>query len=224
VVCSAACWDAEPADRPAGSADVIELLLLRHAESTWNVERRWSGQSDPPLSDRGRAQTREFAQQLPKGHYTGVVTSDLARARETGEIIAEALGLPAPREVSGLRERDTGAWTAKTETEIEEAWPGWLDRRSRGELKQLPDGEPEAAFDDRIVAAVLDVAAAEPSGPVIVVAHSGALRALQRRYGVSCERGNLQGVRLAVDGDSIRQLEPEPWAPGAATNSKATKS
>jgi len=72
------------------------LTFLRHGESVGNAEARRQGQKDYPLNDTGRAQARALARrwQEEKVTFDKIISSPLARARETAEIISEALGLP----------------------------------------------------------------------------------------------------------------------------------
>lgn len=183
---------------------MVEMLVLRHGESEWNAERRWTGQADPLLSAAGRASTLQLAEELAEVGFGGVAASDLRRARETAQILADVLGLPAPRLVAGLRERDTGQWTGRTRAEIDRQWPGWLDRWRREELVELPEGEPRAAFDRRVLSALADVATYAGADPLLVVGHAGTLRALERHCAISARRRNLEGVWLAVEGRSVR--------------------
>ena len=101
------------------------LLIVRHGQSTWNADGRWQGQADPPLSALGAAQAQAAADVVPDVDL--MVASDLARARQTAEIIATARQLSAVRLDERLRERNSGDWTGFTREEIELAWPGWLD-------------------------------------------------------------------------------------------------
>src|SRR5581483_6290832 len=70
------------------------LLLARHGETDWNRERRWQGHADTPLNEAGRDQARALAASLRRDPPVAVYSSDLARARETAEIVAQALRLP----------------------------------------------------------------------------------------------------------------------------------
>ena len=89
------------------------LVVIRHGESVYNAERRMQGQADPPLTARGREQA-VAARGLIKGRsFDRVLSSDLARARET----AELLGLE-PEFEPRLREREMGAWTDRLIDEI----------------------------------------------------------------------------------------------------------
>jgi broad specificity phosphatase PhoE len=88
------------------------LLLVRHGETDWNRDGRWQGGSDTRLNDLGREQARALAERLD-GSIDVLYSSDLARARETAEIVAAKLGLEVhvdPR----LRERSFGSWEGRT--------------------------------------------------------------------------------------------------------------
>ena len=87
----------------------MRLVLIRHAESTWNASGRWQGQSDVPLSPRGQLQVRALAGRLWELEADRLIASDLRRAQET----AMALGEPEldPR----FREIDVGEWAGDPE-------------------------------------------------------------------------------------------------------------
>src|SRR5205807_6477394 len=93
------------------------LLLVRHGETDWNRDGRWQGHSDTRLNERGREQARELAGQIDGVDV--IYSSDLARARETAEILAAELGIEVHVD-QRLRERGFGAWEGLTSTEIED--------------------------------------------------------------------------------------------------------
>jgi broad specificity phosphatase PhoE len=179
---------------------VSRLLLLRHAQSTWNAERRWQGWADPSLSDIGRDQAQAAARALRGGGFGVVVASDLARARETAEIVAGVLGLGDVEIEPGLRERDVGAWSGLTTDEIEARWPGQLAAWRAGELTAIPEGEGDIA--DRVVSAVERVSLLHRGDTVLAVTHGGVIRTLERHLGVepSIVR-NLGGRWVSMNGD-----------------------
>ena len=80
--------------RLATVAAVTTLLLARHGETDWNREGRWQGWADPPLNETGRAQARALAEQLRDTPFDAVYSSDLRRAHETAEIVAEPHSVP----------------------------------------------------------------------------------------------------------------------------------
>jgi len=84
---------------------VTELLLVRHGETDWNAAGRLQGHTDRPLSDHGREQARRLADELAGEDLEAIYASDLARARETAEIVGERLQLPVVLDPD-LREKD----------------------------------------------------------------------------------------------------------------------
>jgi broad specificity phosphatase PhoE len=155
---------------------VTTILLARHGESDWNRAGRWQGHADRPLTDRGREQARALAERLADTELDAVYSSDLARARETAEIVAAPRGLRV-HELAGLREVDVGAWSGLTRAEAEERFPEHYRRWVAGE-EGWDDGETYAELSDRVVAAVRTIAAERPDDRILVVAHGGSIRAI----------------------------------------------
>jgi broad specificity phosphatase PhoE len=176
------------------------ILLVRHGESVWNAEGRWQGAANPPLSDTGRAQGRAVAAAVAGEGFDSVVSSDLDRARETAQIVADILGLAAPRVDAGWRERDVGEISGHTRAEIEQKWPGLLERWRRGELDSMPGGEGEIT--PRVVAALERVAYEHDGACTLVVTHGGVIGAVDNWLGNPYLRvGNVQGRWLSVRDD-----------------------
>jgi broad specificity phosphatase PhoE len=71
---------------------VTELLLVRHGETDWNAEGRLQGHTDRPLNEYGRRQAQRLADELAGEELEAIYSSDLARARETAEIVGERSG------------------------------------------------------------------------------------------------------------------------------------
>jgi len=103
----------------------VRILLARHGETVFNVEGRWQGQSDSPLTERGRAQARELARALVSEAIAAVYSSDLGRASETASVVAAAHGLPVVTDTR-LREVHVGEWTGLGRAEIDAAFPNGL--------------------------------------------------------------------------------------------------
>ncbi len=86
------------------------LVILRHGQSQWNLENRFTGWTDVPLTDRGRADAATAARSLTEFTFDAAWTSRLQRASETLEIILRTLGqedIPSERD-SALNERHYG--------------------------------------------------------------------------------------------------------------------
>jgi broad specificity phosphatase PhoE len=156
---------------------VTTLLLVRHGETDWNRDGRWQGHSDTHLNDVGREQAAALAAELDGVDV--IYSSDLARARETAEIVAGRLDLPVHLDAR-LRERSFGAWEGKTGPEIESEFAAahaqWLAGGAGAD-----DAEPFAEFAARIESFVADVLERHPEETVLIVAHGGSIRVIHAR-------------------------------------------
>lgn len=154
------------------------LILIRHGESTWNQERRIQGNSDPGLSDRGRAQAALLADRLKGRPFAGLHTSTLRRALETAAVLGDALGLD-PQPADGLREINLGTWEGRTAAEIRTDWGDtydrWLDRPL--DATAPPGGEALRSFQQRAVGALEQIRTAHLDGDLLVVTHGGVIKA-----------------------------------------------
>ena len=168
------------------------LLLIRHAQSTWNAAGKWQGWADPPLSREGEADAAAAAARLAGNGLTRAVSSDLVRAKQTAGILARALGLGEVSVDPGLRERNVGEWSGLTRTVIEERWPGQLAAWRAGELERPPGGETQAELDSRVMDALARVA--DGGGVPLVVTHGGVIHSVERQLGAEVSSiGNLAG-------------------------------
>ena len=152
------------------------LLLVRHGETDWNRDGRWQGGSDTRLNELGREQARELAEQLD-GSIDALYSSDLARARETAEIVAAKLGLEVqvdPR----LRERSFGSWEGLTMLEIEERFADSHRRWRAGEGAGADDAEAFEDFFARVTEFLADVLRLHPDEEVLVISHGGSIRVI----------------------------------------------
>jgi probable phosphoglycerate mutase len=194
------------------SAPELEtLVLVRHAESTWNAERRWQGHEDPPLSARGREQVRALGRALAGQGIRAVVASDLERARETGRLVASSLGSTLELE-PGLRELDVGAWGGLTLDEIAARWPEDLARLRAGDLDVRPGGgESRRELHARVMAAIESAAARHAGAPLALVTHAGVVRTLL--WGVRLENAQWHRTDLL---ELRRATEEPPWRPEMA--------
>ena len=154
------------------------LLLIRHAESSWNAAGRWQGHGDPPLSDRGRAQANALARELARETIDVLVSSDLRRAAETAAILGQARGLQ-PELNPRLRELDLGDWEGLTSDEIERTAGDVLQRLNDGDLDVRPGGgENLREIEQRAFSVVTDLVDAHPGRRLAIVTHLGVIRAL----------------------------------------------
>ncbi len=147
------------------------VYAVRHGETPWNVEGRYQGQLDPPLNARGRQQAQITAKALAPLNIEAIYSSDLKRAVQTAEALARLTDISIrldPR----LREIHQGAWQGVLVEEIERRWPdefaGW--RRDPWHHRP-PGGERLQDVQERVLAALYDIAARHPGGTVAVFTH-----------------------------------------------------
>ena len=174
------------------------IFLARHGESDWNVEKRFQGHSDRPLTERGRKQARALADLVGAEKIDAVYTSPLSRARETAEIVAARAGLE-PVALPDLREVDTGSWSGLSRADVEARFPeGFARWRSGG--SGWEDGETYEEMAERVIGALRTIAEGHPDGRVLVISHGGPIRAIHAA---------AEGVAI----DDYRRLRPvEPNA------------
>ena len=152
------------------------FYLVRHGESEANAARRFAGQSDSPLTARGRRQAETVAKELAKVKFDKVVSSDLSRTRDTAEIIARAQGVPVEI-VPELREIDVGDRTGQTFDEVA-GLPEWKDDG----FVAWPGGETLDQVLARTLAAIDKLAGENPGQTILVVGHGGVNRILLSHF------------------------------------------
>jgi broad specificity phosphatase PhoE len=158
----------------ARSAPTV-VTLVRHGETSANVEGIWHGSLDTALTERGRSQAECVATHLAKtrADATALYASPLARARDTASPIARRLRL-APRYEDDLREYHLGAWEGMSYAELVREHR--IFERMRSEPDWQPGGgESARQVAERLAARIAAIAEQHAGERVIVVTHGGAL-------------------------------------------------
>jgi probable phosphoglycerate mutase len=165
---------AAPGWGPPDMGAPATFVLLRHGETPLTPQKRFSGSggSDPSLSDVGREQAEKVAEALARrGTIQAIVSSPLARTRETAQIVAARLGLEVTVE-EGLRETDFGAWEGLTFAEVRERHPddlnAWL---ASPDAEPTGGGESFATTATRIAATRDKLVAAYAGRTALLVTH-----------------------------------------------------
>ena len=187
------------------------LLLVRHGETDWNAARRIQGSTDIPLNDTGRGQARDAATALRgvlNDEYGSaepvVVSSDLSRARETAQIIADELGVAHSGIYPALRERAYGQAEGLEVEEFFARWGPW-------HTAEVPGAETRADLRDRALRALRSVTrdvrrrTAPASTPIIVVSHGALIREVLGH--ATAEELLTPGVRIANGAHFILRWE-----------------
>ncbi|MCU0520024.1 MAG: alpha-ribazole phosphatase [Anaerolineae bacterium] len=161
---------------------MLRLLLIRHGETDWNASGRYQGQMDIPLNEAGIRQAEILGRRLrneSSGRHAPIAAlyaSDLARARQTAEVVGAACGLasqPEPR----LRELSFGEWQGLTYQEIGERDPEALASWNRDRVNgRPPGGESLGAMAARVRGFLDEVCRDYKDGKVALVSHGGTIR------------------------------------------------
>ncbi len=158
------------------------IYMIRHGETPWNVEGRYQGQLDPPLTENGRQQAQATAEHLASLDFEAVYSSDLARASQTAEALTHKTGLPIqfdPR----LREIHQGEWQGVLIDDIRAGWPDEIHGWEHDPWQHYPPGgERLQELQARLFAAIDDIAARHPQGKVAVFSHKLPIALLKIRY------------------------------------------
>jgi broad specificity phosphatase PhoE len=134
----------------------IEIVLVRHGETEWSRDGKHTGNTDVPLTERGREQAAPLGAALEGRSFTRVLTSPLSRAADTARLAG--FGAPEPRDE--LREWDYGAYEGRKTAEIREERPGWTLWADG-----VPDGETAAEVAARVDAVLAELRTVEMIAP-----------------------------------------------------------
>lgn len=151
------------------------LYAVRHGETEWNLIEIQQGHLDSPLTEIGVRQAHLLADGLVSKNIEVLYSSDLGRALQTAEIIAEKLSLDIVQEAR-LRERNLGIMEGLTKKEFADRYPDEAVRFNTGDPDYvLPKGESARQRYQRCVDCAEDLAARNVGKKILLVAHGGVL-------------------------------------------------
>lgn len=154
----------------------MRVLFVRHGETTANVEHRYMGQTDSPLTPTGIAQVEAVAKRLGKARVDAMYTSDLGRAAKTSEIISQACGVPVAHD-RRLRERHAGLLQGElaTDARVKHAKIFAELERMGPEYVFPGGGESGLQIEERIAGFLDDMRENHLGETVVAVTHGGVL-------------------------------------------------
>ena len=187
-------------------SDRTLLTIVRHGQTSANIDRVWHGSTNTPLTPFGRGQAAAAAAFIEANHQPvrHIYASPLERAHHTAEAIATRLGL-APRIEHGLSEYDLGEWEGLSFEHL------YNDKRLFHHMRADPDyrphgGESPKQVGDRLVDALRRIATNHPGERVVVVSHGGALSIA---FGLLLDN-DYGSWRRVMDNCAITELVLEP--------------
>ncbi|MDR1378178.1 MAG: histidine phosphatase family protein [Synergistaceae bacterium] len=158
----------------------MRFFIIRHGETSWNVEGRFQGQRDTELSEHGLAQGDKVAAFLAPHRFEAVVSSPLKRALVTGKKIAAACGVSTVEIVSEFSEIHHGEWETLLATEVASRWPDLYAAWHTSPHTVIMPGEGGESLRDvqvRSVAAMEKIAL-KYSGDVCLTTHDAVVKTL----------------------------------------------
>jgi alpha-ribazole phosphatase len=156
----------------------LRLLLVRHGQTDWNVQRRYQGQSDTSLNDFGKSQAAALAARLAAEEQIDFIySSDLQRTLQTAQAIADALDMPV-RPEPGLREVHFGRWEGMLHHEIVDLYPELYTTWLADPDCIPPGGESFSQVTVRLAGVLDQLQEEHPDQTVLIVSHGGALTLL----------------------------------------------
>ena len=216
------------------------IILVRHGETRQHDEPMFIGQYDVPLSEEGCAQAQAAGQEIvklmaedveaellgmdkfgkePMPAIERIYSSDLVRAMETADIIADAINKAYPQLTEmtggpirikrdpGLREISLGSWDGRPIREVAEQYPEEYERRGKDIFSfKMRGAESFYDMQYRVKAAFRNILRNDDAKDIIIIAHSGVIRALE-----NCIRGlQVSDPWDPVPKGGLRMLEPFP--------------
>jgi len=193
----------------------MRLILVRHGETMYNAQRRYTGQSDIPLNTLGERQAAALGESLATDRFDVIVTSDLERTRVTAEAIARYHRLPVQEDID-LRELAFGEWEGYTYDEVL-ARDAKLVAHWRADPATYapPGGETVAQLRDRCAHALRNWQTQYPEASVLWVTHGGLIGVLlchvlgidlKRRWQFRHDNASISEMHLSGDRVMIVRL------------------
>lgn len=181
---------------------MLELLLIRHGQTDWNVERRVIGTNPVPLNKVGRAQVRALARVLKNVPIQAIYTSPIKRALETAAILLHGRDAIPLIEEEGLSEINYGQWVGRPFSEIPELTQYFESPAS----VVIPCGEQIPEVQRRILTAIDKIRRAHMDGCVIAISHADVIKlALAGFLGMPLD--NLHKLRIDNGSVSVVRFE-----------------
>jgi|FLYN01.1.fsa_nt_gi broad specificity phosphatase PhoE len=195
---------------------VKRVILIRPGETDWNRLGRWQGWVATPLNEHGRRQTQALAKFVRNIGMSALYSSDLRRAVETAELLAERLGF-APVYDARLRERNIGAWQGLTLEEMRDWYPDEYEQLLADvDEYRIPGGESRAEVRARMVS-MFDAILKEDKGETVgILSHTTALRALLSELLPECDPNSIEVSNTSVT--TLARTDAERWQLVAAND------
>jgi broad specificity phosphatase PhoE len=183
------------------------LLLIRHGQSEGNAERRFGGHTATPLSSLGQTQAQATAAALASKSITAIYSSDLKRAVQTAEPLAELTRLPI-NTTEAFRERSVGVMEGLTFEDAAEQHPKQYAALLHRDFEHvLEGGESYRQLLDRAWEKLDEIILQHRGGTIAVFSHTGTICILVLHLMGALDSPELKPVWLSSSNCGISRFE-----------------
>jgi broad specificity phosphatase PhoE len=155
-----------------------KIFVVRHGQSQWNGQKRVSGQLNPALTAKGKAQANALARVLRYEKLTAIYASPLSRALETAKPTATQQHLPIQTH-DALKEIHLGVlqgrYRDERDPEAKQLWERWQLNKLEG---KVPGGESFLDLEARVVPYLESILANNQNGIILIVSHRSVVRVI----------------------------------------------
>ncbi len=154
-----------------------KLILVRHGQTSWNIQKRYLGWTDIGLDDHGNVQGRKTRSRFCNEKPDRLYSSDLSRAMDFAKIVFGS----TPETLHGLREINFGAFEGLTYDDIVKKWPEDYDNWIKDPLNcRIPGGESVPEVKERVISAIRKIVEDNCGKVVAAVSHAGPIAIVMR--------------------------------------------
>ncbi|OGE85562.1 MAG: hypothetical protein A3J48_04555 [Candidatus Doudnabacteria bacterium RIFCSPHIGHO2_02_FULL_46_11] len=167
----------------------MKILLIRHGESTGDIENRYGGTYDDHLTDKGKSDAAITAEKLISKQIEAIYCSPKIRAKEAAQIINSKLNLPF-NVIEGLEERDYGILNGIDKDEAKQKYPEIVEQH-KNIYNTDPEGESYEDFKKRILTTLTNIIGNNNYKTIAIITHGGPIKLI---YRVLFQTGELENV------------------------------
>jgi broad specificity phosphatase PhoE len=162
-----------------------EMLLIQHALTQWNIDRRTQGHTDTPLSDIGRAMAESLAERLKDECIDLIYSSDLRRAIETAEPLSRLINKPIIK-IQQLRE---GRWASQEKNSEYPVLDFYVESENKEDVRK------------RVINTFTEICDANIGKRIAVVTHGGVIKAFLKHLKENGQSGipEYKGIRTSIN-------------------------
>jgi broad specificity phosphatase PhoE len=174
----------------------MKILLIRHGETTGDVEDRYGGDYDDHLTEKGREQLGETAKSLVGVQVDKIYSSSLIRAQESAGIINATLNTEIEF-LDGLRERNYGVLGGLTKAEALQKYPEAVELH-KDSANTDPEGESQSDFTERVLKTFQSISY-QSYDTIALVSHGGPIKVILRHLDMPIPEKIGDGEIIEID-------------------------